>query len=414
MYLTGLHGQGTSARPGGSGAPTEWTARTKKPFPPSWSSTAVPVRVMTCIEAATYAESVISTPSWEIGEPIGPMQNGTTYMTRPAMQPANSSARVACICAGAIQLLVGPASSCCSEQMNVRSSTRATSEGSDDAAKLPGRSSGLSRVSVPRSTSRPLRSCHSRCEPSHQWTAAGRVSAAICATHAISPPCRVGARPSPGISSATLSPSRCCPSGRGDASATAGSGLWQAAAAGITGRRRRGRLTCRPGDTCPLPAGAADTLMAASATLSRARGPARPRDLTELLSLQLTNLATQARPATGRGRCGGSRCRDRAPLACVRAARCQGPSSSPSRRASGAGGPATSMTLSRLVAPVTSVTARRGTLNASATARRTVWVAATPAGRPVTQTTRASRWRPPTAVRAAPGRTRTATRTAAR
>ena len=128
---------------------------------------------MTCIEAATYAESVISTPSWEIGEPIGPMQNGTTYMTRPAMQPANSSAKVARIRAGAIQLLVGPASSSCSEQMNVRSSTRATSEGSDDAAKLPGRSSGLSRVSVPRSTSRPVRSCHSRCEPSHQWTAAG-------------------------------------------------------------------------------------------------------------------------------------------------------------------------------------------------------------------------------------------------
>ena len=193
MYLTGLHGQATSACPGASGAPTECTARTKNPSAPSRSSTAVPVRVMTCIEAATYAESVISTPSWEIGEPTGPMQNGTTYMTRPAMQPANSSAKVARICAGAIQLLVGPASSCCSEQMNVRSSTRATSEGSDDAAKLPGRSSGLSRVSVPRSTSRPVRSRHSRCDPSHQCTAAGRVSAAICATHAISPPCRVGA-----------------------------------------------------------------------------------------------------------------------------------------------------------------------------------------------------------------------------
>jgi hypothetical protein len=32
-------------------------------------------------------------------------------MTRPAMQPANSSAKVARIWAGAIQLLVGPASS---------------------------------------------------------------------------------------------------------------------------------------------------------------------------------------------------------------------------------------------------------------------------------------------------------------
>ena len=136
---------------------------------------------------------MISTPSWEIGEPIGPIQNGTTYMTLPAMHRANSSAKVARICAGAIQLLVGPASSSCSEQMNVRSSTRATSEGSEDAAKLPGRSSGLSRVSVPRSTSKPVSSRHSRCDPSHQCTAVGRVSAAICATHAISPLCRVGA-----------------------------------------------------------------------------------------------------------------------------------------------------------------------------------------------------------------------------
>src|SRR5579859_7500398 len=106
MYLTGLHGQGTSACPGASGAPTEWTARTKNPSAPSRDNTAVPVRVMICIEAATYAESVISTPSWEIGEPTGPMQNGTTYMVRPAMQPANSPPRVARICSGAIQLLV--------------------------------------------------------------------------------------------------------------------------------------------------------------------------------------------------------------------------------------------------------------------------------------------------------------------
>ena len=106
------------------------------------------------IEAATYGESVISTPSWDIGEPSGPMQNGTTYMVRPAMQPANRPEKVARISAGAIQLLVGPASSSFSEQMNVRSSTRATSEGSERARKLPGRRSGLSGRSVPCSTSR--------------------------------------------------------------------------------------------------------------------------------------------------------------------------------------------------------------------------------------------------------------------
>ena len=83
------------------------------------------------IETATYGESVISTPSWEMLLPSGPMQNGMTYMVRPRMHPSKISARVPRISSGAIQLLVGPASCSLSEQMNVRSSTRATSLGSD-------------------------------------------------------------------------------------------------------------------------------------------------------------------------------------------------------------------------------------------------------------------------------------------
>ena len=74
----------------------------------------------------------------EMCEPSGPIENGTTYIVRPRMQPANSggvpSAWPVCskarISAGAIQLLVGPASSFSSLQMKVRSSTRATSLGS--------------------------------------------------------------------------------------------------------------------------------------------------------------------------------------------------------------------------------------------------------------------------------------------
>jgi hypothetical protein len=45
------------------------------------------------------------------------MLNGTTYMVRPFMQPSNSGCSVARISAGAIQLLVGPASSFLAEQM---------------------------------------------------------------------------------------------------------------------------------------------------------------------------------------------------------------------------------------------------------------------------------------------------------
>ena len=183
MYLTGLHGHGTSAWPGASGAPTECTHRTNDPLFSIARSAAVPIRVMIRIETATYGESVISTPSWEMSLPSGPMQNGTTYMVRPRMHPSKISPNVLRISSGAIQLLVGPASSSRSEQMNVRSSTRATSPGSDRHQKLSGRSSGFSRVNVPASTSRPVSRSHSACEPSHQTTASGLVSPAISPTH---------------------------------------------------------------------------------------------------------------------------------------------------------------------------------------------------------------------------------------
>jgi hypothetical protein len=96
--------------------------------------TARPMRVMMRMLTATYGLSLSSTPMCAIGEPSGPMLNGTTYIVRPRMQPLNSALSPVCsssrISAGAIQLLVGPASSLVAEQMKVRSSTRATSLGS--------------------------------------------------------------------------------------------------------------------------------------------------------------------------------------------------------------------------------------------------------------------------------------------
>jgi len=50
-----------------------------------------------------------------------------TYMVRPFMAPVYSLLSLAYISSGAIQLLVGPASSCFLQQMKVRPSTRATS-----------------------------------------------------------------------------------------------------------------------------------------------------------------------------------------------------------------------------------------------------------------------------------------------
>ena len=72
-------------------------------------------------------------PMCAMGLPSGPMENGTTYIVRPRMQPANNPFSVRRISAGATQLLVGPASSSLTLQMNVRFSTRATSDGSDHA-----------------------------------------------------------------------------------------------------------------------------------------------------------------------------------------------------------------------------------------------------------------------------------------
>ena len=68
---------------------------------------------------------------WLMWLPRGPMENGTTYIVRPFIDPSKRPLSVARISSGSHQLLVGPASISRSEQMNVRSSTRATSPGSD-------------------------------------------------------------------------------------------------------------------------------------------------------------------------------------------------------------------------------------------------------------------------------------------
>ena len=83
------------------------------------------------MEATTYSESVISTPSIGCSGVEGPMQNGTTYIVRPRIEPRYRPVMIAFISSGSIQLLVAPASAASTEQMKVRSSTRATSVGSE-------------------------------------------------------------------------------------------------------------------------------------------------------------------------------------------------------------------------------------------------------------------------------------------
>src|SRR5271169_4286240 len=134
MYFSSLHGHGTSFSPGTSGAPTECMQGTTRFKSLSISAnTGAPTRAMIRMFTTTYGESVSSTPICDIGDPTGPMLNGSTYMVRPRMQPLNSRFNVLRISNGFTQLLVGPALSLDSEQIYVLSSTRATSLASERA-----------------------------------------------------------------------------------------------------------------------------------------------------------------------------------------------------------------------------------------------------------------------------------------
>src|SRR4051795_4854483 len=143
MYLVWLQGQGTSACPGSSGAPRECMAGTNGRSEPIASRMREPMRAITRIETTTYSESVSSTPNIGFSASTGPMQNGMTYIVRPRIEPRYSSVMIDFISAGSIQLLVGPASASSTEQMKVRSSTRATSLGSEAQWKEFGLGSSL-------------------------------------------------------------------------------------------------------------------------------------------------------------------------------------------------------------------------------------------------------------------------------
>ena len=147
-----------------SGLPTECKQGTNSPSVPMMSRTFLPARVMMSMLRTTYSESVSSIPFFEIGEPSGPMQNGITYIVRPCIQPLYNPFIVALSSTGSIQLFVGPASSCLTEEMNVRPSTRATSLGSERNKKLLGfLASGVAR---PASTHFFINRSYSSVEPS--------------------------------------------------------------------------------------------------------------------------------------------------------------------------------------------------------------------------------------------------------
>ena len=184
MYLVGLHGHGTSAWPGSSGAPTECTAATKTPLSSIRRSAGAahpghdPHR-----HGHVGRVGDLHARAGRCCRRAGPCRTGPRTWSGRACSRRRSPRRSGASPPGRSSCWSGPRPLRFSEQMNVRSSTRATSPGSEADQKLFGRSFGFSRVKVPFSTSRPVSRSHSPPEPSHQTTSSGLVSSAMPCTH---------------------------------------------------------------------------------------------------------------------------------------------------------------------------------------------------------------------------------------
>ena len=124
---------------------------------------------------------------------MGPLGSAHSYIGVQLTDSAYVAVSMSRISAGSRQLFVGPASACSAEQMKVRSSTRATSPGSDRARYEFGRLASDRRSNVPASTSSCASRSYSSAEPSHQYTASGWVRAATSCTQLSRWGCFVGA-----------------------------------------------------------------------------------------------------------------------------------------------------------------------------------------------------------------------------
>src|SRR6266850_6477747 len=96
-----------------------------------------------------------------------------TYIVRPRIAPRRYPLARLLASAGAIQLLVGPASSRSRVEMNVSCSVRATSDGWLRCRYELGYVRGLSERSVPSPSMASMRVSYSGLEPSHHTTRAG-------------------------------------------------------------------------------------------------------------------------------------------------------------------------------------------------------------------------------------------------
>ena len=137
---------------------------------------------------------MISTPMWAIGEPSGPIENGTTYIVRPAHAAVEQAVeRLAHL--GGVAPVVGRAGVLLALGADEGAVLDPGHVARDPSAR--GSSSGAWRRRAARTSrcrrARRQRRSYSSAEPSHQWIASGLVSSAIRSTQAVSAACLVGA-----------------------------------------------------------------------------------------------------------------------------------------------------------------------------------------------------------------------------
>ena len=182
MYLVSLHGHATSACPGSSGAPTECRPGTNAASSPNLAERCrahaghdahrgddvgrvgdldAEQRLVRGERPHAVRQHVHRPAAHRAAEPLG--EDGLHVVgVHPVVGGPGVTLRVA-------------------TQMNVRSSTRATSVGSDAHQNEFGCCFGFSRMNVPDSTSWSVIRVHSSADPSHHTTRSGWVSWAVSA-----------------------------------------------------------------------------------------------------------------------------------------------------------------------------------------------------------------------------------------
>ncbi len=209
MYFVGLHGHGTSSagRARAARPPSAGSARTGRPPRSNRGSTAAPIRVM----MLHGGDHVLGVGDLHAEHRVLGVQRAHAERNDVHRAPVHGPADTA---PTSWTSFPSDRPSCWSDrrrpaaelQMNVRSSTRATSSGSETAQNELGFFSSLSRRKVPAFTRSVVTRSHSASEPSHHTTRSGSMSSAVSRTQVSRRALLVGASSIPGTVATVMCP----------------------------------------------------------------------------------------------------------------------------------------------------------------------------------------------------------------